>query len=81
MLEVIFDEQFYPFPVTYVVGGITYIVSYPMTQHNTYSQLYSVIDGATISGPPVFEGMRGSFTYILHITSTDSLSTRRRDLA
>lgn len=67
MLEIVFDEQFYPFPVTYVVGGLTFVVMCPMTQHNTYTLVFPVIDGATISGPPVFGGMRGSFNYILHI--------------
>uniref|UniRef100_A0A831ZW14 Uncharacterized protein n=1 Tax=Desulfacinum infernum TaxID=35837 RepID=A0A831ZW14_9BACT len=67
VLEIVFDEQFHPFPVTYVVGGATFIVQYPLTQHNTYTLLFPVIDGATISGPPVFGGMRGSFTYVLHL--------------
>lgn len=67
MLEIVFDEQFHPFPVTYVIGAMTYVVTYPMTQHNTYTLVFLVIDGATISGPPAFGGMQGSFNYILPV--------------
>lgn len=66
-LEVVFDEPFHPFPVTYTVGGSTFIVTYPLDSHNIYSQYFPVIDGATISGPPVFPALEGRFNYILHL--------------
>lgn len=67
MLEVVFDEQFHPFPVTYTVGGSTFVVTYPVDSHNTYSQYFPVIDGATVSGAPVFPAIGGRFNYIVHL--------------
>lgn len=66
-LEVVFDEQFHPFPVSYFVGGQVISVTYPLENHNIYSQFFPVVDGATVSGPPVFPALGGSFNYILHL--------------
>lgn len=67
ILEVVFDEQFHPFPVTYNIGGEVTVVTYPLDSHNTYTQYFQVIHGATVSVPPVYGAMEGRFQYILHL--------------
>lgn len=63
MLEITFSETGHPTVIscTPMGGGVVPAFS------NRYELTFPVIDGATVTGPPMGPGVTGSSTYILHV--------------